>query len=253
MMQIKCTQCGGDVEVKEGETFLTCEYCDSALFVDKQKVVFHYVVGSTLGEEEARRNVDRWMSGNDTPKDLVKKRTYSGSQFFYFPMWHFTVREGASDAVHLQPAASTTVSEIKSLDVPAGSLKFYSPKEFGAETFVPPEVEYDAAMTWLEGEGVDKEKVHQTALVHAPLYKFNYDYEGQGYTAVVDAASGKVMVNVFPPKSEAPFYILGVLALIVFAIEGFAIPLDKIGLKALVYLVTAVPLILLSYLIAKKV
>ena len=69
-MQIKCTQCGADVTVQQDETFIECPFCASALFLDKRKVVFHYLLNSNFKPNEAEGNLKRWMAGNHTVKDL---------------------------------------------------------------------------------------------------------------------------------------------------------------------------------------
>lgn len=58
--------------------------------------------------------------------------------------------------------------------------------------------------------------VQEAAVVHVPLYFYKYTYNGKTYTAVVDAASGGVLASVYPPKSEAPYQLVGGVAAVVF-------------------------------------
>ena len=131
-MQIKCTQCGADVTVQQDATFIDCPYCGSALFLDKKKVVFHYVINSNFKPNEAEGNLKRWMAGNHTVKDLDKKCTITKTDFYYFPVWYFKTKDASGDKISIQPAATTSVSEIKKIPIPAGSLKFYE-KELSAQ------------------------------------------------------------------------------------------------------------------------
>jgi len=119
-MQIKCTQCAADVTVQQDETFIECPFCASALFLDKRKVVFHYIINSNFKPNEAEGNLKRWMAGNHTVKDLDIKATMLKNDFYYFPVWYFKTKDASGDKIHLQPAASTSVSEIKKLQIPAG-------------------------------------------------------------------------------------------------------------------------------------
>ena len=61
-----CTQCGGELHPDEGQIFLTCPYCESTVYLDKSRVVFHWYLASTLDDQKARTNLARWMGGNET-------------------------------------------------------------------------------------------------------------------------------------------------------------------------------------------
>jgi DNA-directed RNA polymerase subunit RPC12/RpoP len=264
-MQIKCTQCGADVTVQQDETFIECPYCASALFLDKRKVVFHYVINSNFKPNEAEGNLKRWMAGNHTVKDLDIKAKILKSDFYYFPVWYFKTKDSLGDKIRLQPAASTSVSEIKKLQIPAGALKFYNNKDFADDQIVKPDVLYDSAQQWLQSTGVDLNSVAEAALVHIPFYKFTYTFNNQSYTALVEASSGQVYANIYPAKSEAPFRVLFAMSIagfIVASILSYAVAY-MIGdsdvlingeiIKIFAYGLLSIPLIIMAYVIAKKV
>ena len=90
-------------------------------------------------------------------------------------------------------------------------------------------------------------QVLETALVHVPLFVFKYVYKNQTYTAVVEAATGAVLANIFPAKSEAPFVLVaGVTAAIYLGLASLPLmsggALD-LGL-ALILAVVAAPFLL---------
>lgn len=266
-MQIKCTQCGADVTVQQDETFIDCPFCASALFLDKRKVVFHYLINSNFKPNEAEGNLKRWMAGNHTVKDLDKKAQNITSEFYYFPVWYFKTKDSSGDRIFLQPAASTSVSEIKKLQIPAGALKFYDKTVHNDHEIVKPDVLYESAQTWLESSGVSLDTVSEAALVHIPFYQFNYSFNSQSYTALVEASSGQVYSNIYPAKSEAPFRILFALSIVAFIVTsiicyvlGFVLNssseealLTAEFFKIFAYGLVSVPLIIMAYFIAKKV
>jgi len=265
-MQIKCTQCGADVTVQQDETFIECPFCASALFLDKRKVVFHYVINSNFKPNEAEGNLKRWMAGNHTVKDLDLKATGIKSEFYYFPLWYFKTKDASGDKIHLQPAASTSVSEIKKLQIPAGALKFYNKTDYADDQMVKPDVLYDSAQQWLQGSGVDLNSVAEAALVHIPFYKFTYMFNNNSFTALVEASSGQVYANIYPAKSEAPFRVLFAMSIagfIVASILSYVVAYALFDsdetlingelIKILAYGMLSVPLIIMAYVIAKKV
>ena len=263
---IICPQCGGENKIPTDSRFLECEFCGSSIFVDKSKVVNHYVVLSNFDQNEAIGNVKRWMAGNFHVKDLDKNAQIAQVYFYYFPLWYFKTNQGGVDKIYLQPAHSTPISEIKNIQIPAGDLKVYHKNEFDEKQFVSPDVLFESAQSWLQQSGVDASEVAEANLVHIPFYQVYYNYDGKQYSAMVEASSGKVYANLWPAKKETPFRMLFAGSILLFALAslvsfviGLAVSTDESGLamgeviKIPAYILTAIPLIIISYYIAKKV
>jgi len=233
--RLNCTQCGGELHPDEGQVFLTCPFCGATVYVDKARVVFHWYVAPTFDEQQATAALYRWMSGSQTVKDLDKKARLVGHTFQYFPLWYFKWQGPKDEQMALQPAAATSVSELAHLKLPAGDLKRYDTALDGQA--VPPTVPLDAAQEWLNGQaalaagdqpsGERPGEIKETAVVHVPLYFYQYAFGGDTFTAVVDAASGTVLANLYPPKAETPYLIVGgvtalvYLCLALFPLVGF--------------------------------
>ncbi|MBL8056744.1 MAG: DUF1610 domain-containing protein [Anaerolineales bacterium] len=206
--QLRCTQCGAELHPDEGQRFVTCPNCGSAVYVDKTRVVFHWALAPTVNADKARALLAQWMAGNQTVKDLDQKAQIVSQTFEYFPLWYFK-RRGAGDReiLDLEPAAATSVTELKHLQLPAGDLQKYDPT-LDAQA-VPPTVPLDAALRWVAQRGVPAVEITETALVHIPVYTLKYAYLNQTYTALVEAATGRTLANIFPAKAEAPYVLAG--------------------------------------------
>lgn len=213
--QILCTQCGGELHPDEGQIFLTCPYCSSAVYLDKSRVVFHWYLAPTLDEEKARGALRRWMAGSQTVKDLDRKAQLTSGTFEYFPVWYFKRRSpDRREEVLLQPAAAISISEILHLNLPAGDLRRYE-DHLEAQSHAPT-VPLQAALSWLAEQKVPTQEIVEQALVHIPLYTFKYIFNGRQYTALVEGATGQVFANIFPAKNEAPFQLIGAISALVF-------------------------------------
>jgi len=210
---LNCTQCGGELHPDEGQIFLVCPYCSATVYVDKRRVVFHWSVAPTLNTDQASAALFRWMSGSQTVKDLDKKSQITGRDFQYFPLWYFKFGAGGKEETALQPAAATSVTELARLNIPAGDLLKYAPALDSQSQ--PPSVPLEAALGWFQ-QAHPKGEVRETALVHVPIYVFKYAHKSQTYTAVVDAANGTVLANIFPAKDEMPFRLVGGVAAAVY-------------------------------------
>ncbi|MBK9330838.1 MAG: hypothetical protein IPM96_00190 [Ignavibacteria bacterium] len=266
--KIICPQCGGENSIRADEKFLECEYCGSSVFIDKRRLVSHFVVNSNFTKEQAEGNLRRWMAGNYHVKDLDKLAQITQVSFYYFPLWYFKTKDPQGDRIHLQPAHSTPVSEIKNIQIPAGNLKPYHKNDFTDEVFVEADVLYDSAKSWLSQSGVNPENISESSLVNVPFYHFYYLYKGQQYSALVEASSGMVYANIWPAKSEMPFKILFAAAILLFGLASLAsfavsfwispdISAETVFfgefIKIFAYILAAVPLTAIAYWIVKKV
>lgn len=212
--QLSCTQCGGELHPDEGQIFLTCPYCSASVFLDKSRVVFHWSIFPTLDENKARAALARWMSGSQTVKDLDKKSQVSEASFEYFPLWYFKCKAGNREEILLEPAAATSISELRQLNLPAGDLRKYD-SGLDAQSH-PPNIPLQAALDWIAQRQPGQQEIVEQALVHIPLYTFKYIFQGRTYTAIVEAASGGVFANIYPSKAEAPYQIVGGLSAAIF-------------------------------------
>ncbi len=196
---LNCPQCGGELHPDEGQIFLICPFCGSAVYVDKSRIVFHWYLAPTLDEAQAKAALARWMAGNETVKDLDRKSRLVAASFSYFPIWHVRQSIAGREEALLEPAAATSVTELKNLRLPAGDLRKYEPTM--AAQSVEPTVPFETVLSWLGERGVSRENLAEAALVHLPLYTFKYTFGSRGYTAVVEAATGTVFANIFPAKA----------------------------------------------------
>ena len=224
---LNCTQCGGELHPEEGQFFITCPYCNSTVYLDKSRVVFHWRLAPTLDDQAAAASLARWMAGNDTVKDLDKKSRILGQTFAYFPVWYFKVKSGEKEQIFLEPAAATSVTELRTLNLPAGDLQKYD--DALTPQSVQPSVPLDAALSWLAQKQVDTRQVAESALVHIPIYTFKYAFKNQPFTAVVEAATGRALANIFPAKAEAPYLAVGVVTALIFLCLAGVLALSAAG------------------------
>ena len=208
-----CTQCGGELHPDEGQHFVTCPFCSSTVYLDRSQVVFHWSLAPTLNPEQAAAALRRWMSGSQTIKDLDKKASITSQTFSFFPLWYFKWRDDKGEKTALEPAAATSITELRTLNLPAGDLQRYdSAIDAQAEA---PSVPLQAARDWL-AERAPESEVRESALVHIPVYQFKYSFNNHTYTAVVEAATGKVLANLFPSKNEAPYLLAGGITALIY-------------------------------------
>jgi hypothetical protein len=251
--KLTCTQCGGELSPDEGQIFLTCPYCAATVYVDKSQVVFHWYLAPTLTEQQAAQALARWMSGSQTVKDLDKKARVTGVRFDFFPLWYFKTRQGsAPEQVQLQAAAATSVTELTRLSLPAGDLRKYD--EVIAAQALAPTVPFAAAQRWMLRTQVDA-NITEAALVHVPIYTFKYAFRDQTYTAIVEAATGRVLARIFPAKAEAPYLLAaGLTAGVYLCLALLALTSGSMAAIAIVLALVAAPFLFgLAVWVASKV
>lgn len=260
--QLLCQQCGGVLAVEQGTQFVTCEFCQTTNYVDKSGAVLHYLVRDTVGEGEAVAALRRWMAGNDTVKDLDKKAQIGAPQFQLFPMWLVRAQQGQAEKVVLEPAAALSVIELTEITIPAADLELYDHAMDGIA--IEPTVPLETVRRWLaEDKGIAAGAIRETSLVHLPIFVCKYSFQNREYTAVVDAAAGKVFATVFPSKWEVPYRTLGCVSFALYFLAAL-IPLGGIlggsGITAVAILiycvvaaVLAIPIFAAAAIISSKV
>ncbi len=243
-MEVRCTQCGAELEVAADARLLRCGFCDTALVVDGSATLFHEVLVPTVAVEDVSGHLRRFFASSAVAADVEKQATIDPPQLEFFPFWAFTVVGGGSERVVLQPAAPSALQGLQGLSLPAGAARPMSADVTGGHPVVEPEVPPDTARTWLldRDPGIE---IHRTVLTHVPLYRVTYGWRGRRWRAAVDGVTGRVFPADFPTRAETPFRAVAVTALAVFGLEGLLIanPL----LKLAVYVVTAVPLLGLAW------
>ncbi len=266
MPAIKCPQCGGEVDLKERVYFLACPYCHSALYLDRARSVLHYILEATIDPIVAEHNLRRWMGGAEMRRGLEELAVIESVEFFYFPMWYFHIkRTQQAIATYVEPAAPTSLSTIKEFKPPGGSLRFYEPTLAPPEKMIEPSIPYKTALGWLQqrirylsspaagakrGKGKEEVSLTEVSLVHIPWYIFRYSFKDETYLAAVEGTTGKVFANVFPSKSEIPFDLVTIVAIVILFCEGMLI--DGFLPRLVVMTSTALPLSLIAYFVARE-
>jgi hypothetical protein len=249
--------------VEQGSQFVICEYCGTTNHVDKSQAVLNYAVRTTVSEDEAKAALRRWMAGNETIKGLDRDAQISSQTFQLFPLWLIRVKNEGQEVVYVQPAAALSVSELKQVTIPASDLESHDPTmdPDAVEATVP----YKTMLGWLmEEQGVDKVDISESSLVHYPIYIIKYVYKGRQFTAMVDAAAGRVFANIYPSKWEAPYMAIGAATFVVYLIAalipagGYLIGggegmVAGIFIYIIAAIVLAIPLFVVASIVSAKV
>ncbi|MGH2536173.1 MAG: hypothetical protein ACRDHL_02135 [Candidatus Promineifilaceae bacterium] len=248
LVQLLCRQCSAPLPVEQGTAYVVCEYCGTTNVVEKGQTVFHYALRPTLRPDDAAAALRRWMAGNETVKGLDTQAQIEPPEYQSFPMWLVRADQAGREQVYLEPAAAISIAGLKELTVPAADLEAHDPADDPAA--VEATVPYKAMLEWLARDhGVDQGQINEAALLQVPLYQFKYSYAGRRYTALVDAAAGRVFAAIFPSKWEAPYRAIGAAAFVLYLLAAL-IPVGAeliglgLGLGIVLYLLAAAGLAL---------
>ena len=92
----QCIYCGADLEVHEGETLITCPYCDTANPVKttaQEAVIRRFMLSTHLNKEQAREALVGDLSKlPNSPSDLSTKLTLAKAELKYVPYYLINVR-----------------------------------------------------------------------------------------------------------------------------------------------------------------
>jgi len=249
-LEVRCTQCGASVTVASDARLLACPFCDTSLVVDAEGALFHETVRATVRPAEVAAHLRRFLAGGATVAGLDRKARLGEPVLELFPFWAFTVGESGSERTILMPAAPSSLQGLQGLALPGGETRPMTAEAAGSTPVREPEVPLATARTWLE-QREGEVRVKRQVLYHLPLYRIAYSWRGKTYQAAVDGVTGRVFPADFPAKAEAPYVLVAAVALVVFGLEGLVV--TNLLAKALLYLVSAVPILGIAWLTSRKV
>lgn len=254
-MKIKCPKCGAESDLPSGVLTYKCEYCTSSLYLDKRGAILHYILSPTIDRDGATANLKRWMASPETVKNLELDAVISSCEFFYFPLWYFKIKKAERQHTILKLASATSYTELKDISIPAGDLKFYNEKFNIADKLKQVSVPFDVAVADVLQ---DDTKILEQAIVHIPVFSFTYNYKGDSFYALVEGATGKVLANIYPSKSDVPFFLVTFLACLVYFLAGIYLVPKVIkneisyGSVAFLYFLLFAFVTTISYLIVRR-
>ena len=218
MPELKCNKCGAQVQFEAGDRFVRCGYCGTQLFIDKSGAGFVYIMPYLIDRGNAQGTLRRWMAGARMAKDLEAAAKVVELKQAYFPVYLFRRDVDGKEAVHVEPAKSTTLPGLHSLKVPAGDLKVFD-QNYQVDSsieLVKPDIDMGAYLPGLEGQPLEQ------ALVYFPIWAVKYEYGGKTYATIIDGSSGEVYPGDYPTRHAAPYFLIAAAAFGIFFVEGIA-------------------------------
>jgi hypothetical protein len=261
--EILCNQCTAVLPVQQGSLIAICDYCGATNAVDKSQAVLHYVVRETLREDAAQAALRRWMGGNATVKNLDAKAVIKKASLQLWPLWLVRTAVQGSEKVFINPGAAVPIINLSQLTIPAADLEPFD-YTLTAEA-IAPTVPVNAVKNWLQdNHQIAPSTIKEISLVHLPVYLFEYAFQERPYTAVVDAATGKVIADRYPSKQEVPYQTIGGIGCLLYFLAALVPPIayaaggivglgGGILLYAIVAIIVAIPMFGIAAYISAKV
>lgn len=92
----QCSYCGAELEIHEGETLVTCPYCDTAnpvLTAKQEAVIRRFMLSVHFNKEKAREALIGDLAKlPNSPTDLLKNLTLAKAELKYVPYYLVNVR-----------------------------------------------------------------------------------------------------------------------------------------------------------------
>lgn len=243
-MQIKCSRCGGDVQVVTDDQFVDCDYCHTSLFVHFEGNSEHYLLKPVIGPKTVPLVIEKWLHQGD----YSGKSEIISAKMVYFPFWLFQT----TDSNTLLPAASDPTREIQDMTFSGADMRVFNAADCSGARVISASIYISVARERFLEMGRSHGPVKAEHLLHYPLYAVRYGYGGSEYRAIVDAVSGQVHSHDRPPPESATrsrrFLTMAAAAFAAFFIVDMA--LDSFPLELLMDSIVGVGLYFLgrSYL-----
>lgn len=232
-MEVKCTQCGGEVPVEIDQGLASCPYCSSSLYVSLNDGFLHYVITPTLKEKDLDKTLKTFLARKERKSGLVIREA---AQIFW-PYWR--IQQDAETKTFI--AATNPITSLERASIPDGDTKPFLKNKVDKDRF---EMPGEPIEDLIEREGISASKVW---LAHVPFWIVDYEYDSVKYQAWIDAVRGEVYADDLPPAftkekdrlyARAAWFIFAVFFILGAAISNgdYVIPLYVLASVPLYYI-----------------
>jgi len=221
-MEIVCTQCGAQVTIGEDTDFIRCSFCDTALYVDAEQTVRHYVLEVLRNADDLPLLIKRSLSYMEIKDPVAVRR----SNLIYFPFWRLVLASGYALAL---PAANPPCEDLADMKMPAGKLRRFSAEAVEGRELIEPDVMVEDAKA-AAAQLIDQPepKFESASLCQIPFYRVEYRCQERDHFCLVSAVSGEVFADEWPAApqkdKDRALGMIAAAALILFLLAAALIP-----------------------------
>lgn len=231
-MEVKCTQCGGAVTIKEHQGLAKCPYCGSSLYLDINEGIVHLIARPKLIQKELPIVLQTFLEKKER-KGLPRIIRIN---LIFWPFWQTFDMNGK---VGLFPASSSPITDLENAHIPVLETEPFN-EEIVENSHV--EAPIESVYDFLIKRGLKAQKVK---LLHIPFYQVIYNYGGAvEYEVWIDAVTGQLFADELPPtfsnEKDKLYLKMAGLAAGVYILIALLIPNGDIA--AILMLVASIPL-----------
>jgi len=220
-LAVRCGNCGADVPLESLSDFAACGHCGTALYIGRAEGFAHLMARPVADRSAvpgllARKLADMEIAGS--PAEVE-------STLVHVPYWRVPGRGGVP---RLVAAACPGASGLDEIAAPGGGeLAAFDAGLVGGGAVLDPEVALDDVSS-VSGEGDPGQADTRPALVHVPIHRVSYRLGGREYRAAIEAISGAVEADEWPPASHRRknrlLGAIGLAAFLAFLLEAALMP-----------------------------
>ncbi len=206
-LAVRCGNCGADVPVESLADFTACGHCQTALYIGLAEGIVHLVARAAIAPGAVQGLLARRLAD----LEIAGRPTEIAAELIHVPYWRIPGPDGNP---LLLAAAFPGACGLNGIASPGGAeLVAFDPAMSGSGSVLEPEVALEDAMTAGAPDGF------RTALVHVPVHRVSYALGGRHFRAAIEAVSGRVEADEWPPSSfRRRDRLLGAVALAAFAL-----------------------------------
>lgn len=186
-MEVKCTQCGGAVPIKEHQGLAKCSYCGSSLYLDINEGIVHLIARPKLSQKELPILLQTFLE----KKERKGLPSITRTNLIFWPFWQTSEINGKGA---LFPASSSPITALEDASISALATEPFN-EEIAENSHV--EAPIESVYDFLIKSGLKTQKVK---LLHIPFYQVIYNYgSATEYEVWVDAITGQLFADKLPP------------------------------------------------------
>lgn len=193
-LAVRCGNCGADVPVESLADFTACDHCGTALYIGLAEGIVHLAARAAVEP----RAVPGLLARRLAEQEIAGKPAELAVETVLVPYWRVPGPDGGPRFV---AAAFSGASGLDGIPAPGGAeFVAFDPAVSAGGPVIAPEVAIEDVLA-AAGQGAGVPEGFRTALVHVPIHHVTYGLGGRRWRAAVEAVSGRVEADEWPPSS----------------------------------------------------
>ena len=126
---INCSKCGGTLGLLSADRMVKCKYCGTWSLIELKDHVPEYYIDPQIDEVGARRLLQKLLTEDDMPDNLLKSAEFYGAKLYFIPYYEFDAKRTGTVIMTEYKADRSARRQVKEIHYGPGGISTSTTRE----------------------------------------------------------------------------------------------------------------------------